>query len=107
MENKKNEPIAENDYLLRFNRPYHFEDETYTEVDLSGLEGITAADMIAAQKLMSKDGTVNALPEMSLQYACYIASRVADKPVEFFTGLPAKEAVKLKNMVTGFIFGAD
>ena len=63
--------------------------------------------MIAAQKLMSKGGSVDVLPEMSVQYACYIASRVADKPVEFFTGLPAKDAIKLKNIVTGFIFGAD
>lgn len=107
MENKKKETAPENEYLLRFTKPYHFEDETFTEVDLSAIEDITAADMIAAQKLMSKGGAVDVLPEMSVQYACYIASRVSDKPVEFFTGLPARDAIKLKNIVTGFIFGAD
>lgn len=107
METKKKDAAPENEYLLRFTKPYHFEDEIFTEVDLSAIENITASDMIAAQKLMSKGGSVDVLPEMSVQYACYIASRVADKPVEFFTGLPAKDAIKLKNIVTGFIFGAD
>ena len=96
-----------NPYLLRFNKPYTFEEETFTEIDLSGLEDITAADMIATQKMMSRGGTVDMLPEMSVQYACIIAARISGKPVEFFTGLPAKEAMKLKNMVSGFIYGAD
>lgn len=98
---------TESDYILRFGKPYTFEDEVYSEVDLSGIENITAADMIAAQKVMSKGGTVDVLPEMSMQYACVIAARVAKKPIEFFTGLPAKDAIRLKNLVTGFIFGAD
>ncbi len=104
---KKKETAPKNEYLLRFSKPYHFEDEIFAEIDLSSIENITASDMIAAQKMMSKGGAVEALPEMSMQYACYIASRVTDKPVEFFIGLPARDAIKLKNIVTGFIFGAD
>jgi hypothetical protein len=112
MATEKNETVtevldAENDFVLQFSKPYTFEDEVYTDVDLSGIEDITASDMIAAQKVISKGGTVELLPEMSLQYACVIASRVTKRPIEFFTGLPAKEAMKLKNLVTGFIFGAD
>ena len=97
----------ENDYILRLSKPYFFEDETYTEIDLSGLEKITAADMIAANKVMSRGGTVEAVPEMSLQYACIIAARVTNMPIEFFTGLKAKEAIRLKNIVSGFMFGED
>lgn len=111
-EKKENIEAAEtvevdNNYILRFGKPYAFDDEVYSEVDLSGIEDITAADMIAAQKVMNKGGTIEVLPEMSMQYACVIASRVAKKPIEFFTGLPAKDAIRLKNIVTGFIFGAD
>lgn len=102
---KTREP--ENDYVLRFAKPYTFEEETFTEVDLSDIERITAADMIATQKMMTKGGTVDMLPEMSVQYACIIAARISGKPIEFFTGLPAREAIKLKNLVSGFIFGAD
>lgn len=103
---EKEQP-EEQSFVLTFGKPYTFEEETYTEVDLSGLENITAADMIATQKAMARGGTVDMLPEMSVQYACIIAARISGKPIEFFTGLPAKEAIKLKNMVSGFIFGAD
>lgn len=107
MNEKKKDAAAENEYILHFAKPYHFEDETFTEVDLSEIENIKAQDMISVQKIINRSGDVSALPEMSIQYACYIASRITDKPVEFFTGLPAREAIKLKNIVTGFIFGAD
>lgn len=112
----KNTPITlaaapekedESSLILRFAKPYTFEEETFSEVDLTRLEDITAADMIAVQKQVTKGGSVEAIPEMTLHYACILAARISDKPIEFFTGLPAKEAIKLKNMVSGFIFGAD
>ena len=39
---------------------------------------------------------------MSLPYAIFMAARVTGKPLEFFQQLPAREAVKLKNLVVGF-----
>ena len=108
MADKNIAPVEEhNEYIIRFSKPYTFEEETVSEIDISGIEGLTAADMIAVQKQMTKGGTVDALPEMSLQYACIVAARVTKRPIEFFTGLPARDAIKLKNKVTGFIFGAD
>lgn len=97
----------DNPYVINFRKPYTFEEETVNSIDLSGIENITASDMIAAQRVISNGGTVEALPEMSLQYACVIAARVTSRPIEFFTGFPAREAIKLKNIVTGFIYGAD
>lgn len=47
------------------------------------------------------------IPEMTLPYAMYMAARASHKPVEFFKGLPPVEAMKLKNMVTGFLYGGD
>ena len=95
---------AEQPLLLKFNRPYNFEGTEYTEVDLSGLEDITAADMIRVQRAMTGSGTVEVIPEMTIQYACLMAAQVTGKPIEFFNCLPAKEAIKLKNMVTGFFY---
>ena len=40
-------------------------------------------------------------------YAMYMAARASHKPVEFFKGLPPVEAMKLKNLVTGFLYGGD
>lgn len=97
----------ENSYVIKFRKPFVFEDQTYESVDLSGLEDMSARDMIQAQRIMEKSGSINVLPEMSLEYACIFASRATKMPVEFFQSLPSKEAIKLKNKVTNFFYGAE
>ena len=97
----------ENKYLIKFRKPFIFEDETYKEIDLSGLEDLSAKDMIQAQRTMERSGSINVLPEMSLEYACLISARASGKPVEFFNALPPKEALKIKNRVTNFLYGED
>lgn len=101
------EADADNDYVIKFKKPYNFEGEIFNEIDLSGLEDMSARDMIQAQRIMEKSGSINVLPEMSLEYACIFASRATGYPVEFFQGLPSKEAIKLKNKVTNFFYGAE
>lgn len=91
--------------LVKFSRPYTFEGETYTEIDLSGLETVTAGDVIRVNNQVKKGNDL--VPELSMQFACQMAARVSHKPVEFFTRLPARDGMKVKNVVTGFIFGAD
>lgn len=103
----KNGEIVENPMVVVFNKPYVFEGETYHKVDLSGMDDMTAADMIAANKVLDRTGSFTFLPEMSLEYACIIASKAAKLPVEFFKGLHPREAVKVKNRVTAFFYGAD
>lgn len=97
----------ENKYLIKFRKPFIFEDETYKEIDLSGLEDLSARDMIQAQRMMERSGSINVLPEMSLEYACIFASKATKIPVEFFQALPPKEAIKVKNKVTNFFYGED
>lgn len=95
--------------ILRFAKPYKFGGQEYTEVDLSGLEDVTAGVLENVGKIVSKKapGMNPALQEMSLTFCTYLAQRVAKLPLEFFTGLPAKEAIKLKAMVTNFLYGGD
>ena len=95
------------DLVLRFKKPYSFEGETYTEVDLSGLEDLSAADLCKVGKMVKKIDGVDPIAEMSLPYAIYMAARVTGKPIEFFQQLPAREAIKLKNLVAGFLYGGD
>ena len=97
----------ENKYIIKFRKPFIFEDETYKEIDLSGLEDLSAKDMIQAQRTMERSGSINVLPEMSLEYACIFASKATKIPVEFFQALPPKEAIKVKNKVTNFFYGED
>ena len=97
------------DLVLRFGKPYKFGGQEYTEVDLSGLEDVTAGMLENVGKIAAKKnpGMNPALQEMSLTFCTYLAQRVAKLPLEFFTGLPAKEAIKLKAMVTNFLYGGD
>ena len=95
----------ENLMLVRFGKPYQFEGKTYQEVDLSGMVDLTAEDMIAADRYLSRNGNVSVMPEMSVEYACFIAARAASLPVEFFRRLSPKDAMKVKNRVTNFIYG--
>lgn len=99
-------PEAES-LILKFRKPYKFEGQEYTEVDLSAMEDMTAADLCAVGKIMTRLGIVNPVAEMTVDYAIYMAARASGKPVEFFQGLPTKEGIKLKNMVTGFLYGGD
>lgn len=97
------------DLVLRFGKPYKFGGQEYTEVDLSGLEDVTAGALENVGKIAAKKnpGMNPALQEMSLTFCIYMAQRVAKLPLEFFEKLPAKEAIKLKTMVTGFLYGGD
>jgi hypothetical protein len=94
----------DNKYLVKFNKPYTFEGGEYTEVDLSGIETMTVKDLADAERQFTIQGNVAAMNEMSISYACIIASMASKKPDTFFTGLPANEGVKIKNLVMGFFF---
>lgn len=109
----KGESVEEDDeddasLVITLKKPYKFEGKEYTEIDLSGLEDLTAADMIAVNKYMDRTAAgIQVMPEVSLEYACVLASKATKQPVEFFMGLPPKQAVKVKNRVMGFLFGTE
>lgn len=112
-ENEKNtanlaeEVDQEESLVFKFRKPYLFEGREFTEVDLSGLENTTGADLSAVNKILSKSGTVSPVPEMSMDFSMHMAARVAKLPVEFFQRMPSREALRLKNVVTGFLYGGD
>lgn len=99
--------VEENSYKITFSKPYRFEGKDYTELDLSGLDNLTAEHMIAADKYMTRNGNFSVMPEMNLEYALYIASAATDLPIEFFKRLPPKDTIKIKNRVTNFFYGED
>ena len=107
VEARRKQEMEDNPFLVFFKKPFTFEGVSYESVDLSGLESLSAADMIAVNKTIERGGTVNVLPEMSLEYACIFASKATKIPVEFFQALPPKEAIKVKNKVTNFFYGED
>lgn len=105
--NVKMESMEEKDRLLvPLSKTYHFEGEDIDVMDLRGLRDVTAADMIKVSRMMSMTGNVESNEEMSLEYACNLAGSVTEHPIEFYKSLKAPDAIKLKNRVTGFFFGA-
>ena len=56
---EKNE---EESLVLKFRKPYTFENQEYTEVDLSGMEDMTAGDLCAVAKLANRDLGVTPFP---------------------------------------------
>ena len=105
-ENDENTAAEENALVMKLDKPFTFEGQTYTEVDLSGLEDTTAADLQAVGRFVTKKNPAAnpATVEMTLEYAQFMAARVAHLPLEFFERLPAKEAIKLKGIVVGFLY---
>lgn len=99
------EQAEENELLLKLSKPYVFDGQTYTEVDLSGLEDATGADLIAVERSLKKRGIVDPLMEMSAPLAAAMASRMTGKPEEFYTGLPIRDMVRVKTAVSGFLYG--
>ena len=108
LDNETAEELEERSMVIKFKKPYRFEGKEYTELDLSGLDDLTGADMIAVNKIMQRSsGGIDVMPEVSVEYAFYFAARATKLPVEFFTNLPPRESMKVKNRVMGFLFGSD
>lgn len=63
------EEPEEESLVLKFRKPYKFEGQEYTEVDLSAMEDMTAADLCAVGKIMTRLGIVNPVAEMTVDYA--------------------------------------
>ena len=59
----------DNEMKLKLSREYDFEGQKICEIDLSGLDNLTAADMIQANKVLTNNGTVSVLPETTLEDA--------------------------------------
>lgn len=107
-EGEDGEKVEEESLVIKMRKPYLFEKKEYTEIDLTGLEDLTAADMIALENQYDrKNPGINVMPEVKVGYAIMMAARAAKLPVEFFYELPPKEATKVKNRVMGFLFGSD
>ncbi len=98
---------VENESIVKLTKTYQFEGETISEIDMSGLENLTANDMIKASKVLQAAGTVTVMPETNLEYALIVAASATGRPVEFFRGLVPRDAMKVKNAVTSFFFGEE
>lgn len=108
VEVKPNGTVEVNDEnTLVLSRTYDFEGDKISSIDFSGLEDVTAETMIKANKVLTASGDIAILPENSLHYALVVAADCTSLPIEFYKKLKPRDAIKVKNKVTGFFYGED
>lgn len=98
---------TDNKYLVTFSKPHSFEGKEYTELDLSGLEDITTRQLADISKHFSTTEYITPRPEADLQYCCMVAAEILHLPKQFFDGLPAKQGMKVRDVVQGFFQAED
>ncbi len=78
---------------------YKFEGKNYDKIDLAGLKNIKAIDVINVCREVP-----GIYPEYTLEFALKIAAVATGKPIEFFEQMPPFLAMKIKKMVSNFLF---
>lgn len=95
--------------LYTLSAPYTFEGETVSEIEVA-LEAMTGQDIIDLQKkyrrISSKKspmllGSV-AMLASDTDFQLYVLSHLTERPVEFYTGLPACDMLGLCTEMQGF-----
>lgn len=99
---KKNE--EEDEFVVKFRKPFNFEGDVFTELDLHGLEDLRGRDLTAIEKAFNKTGVSSFVPESTTTYAKIVATKVTGLPAEYFEDLPVGEVEKIKNAVVGFFY---
>lgn len=94
----------DDELVIKYRKPYEFEGETFTELDLHGLEDLRGRDLTAIEKAFNKTGISSFVPESTTTYAKIVATKVTGLPAEYFEDLPVGEVEKIKNAVVVFFY---
>lgn len=86
-------------HVMRFEKPYSYQGETYTEIDLNAVADLNSMNESAAENKVARMGFPITETSLNYYYSCVLASMATGKPEEFFTGLPLCEVLKLKHAV--------
>ena len=99
-ENKKKEKTL----IIDLSIPQDFEGEHITQIDLSSLNELSADDLAYCEGLFQQMGNVDPTKEFNMRYCMIVAHRATGKPLEFFNGLKAKNAIKIKTVISNFLY---
>ncbi len=97
--------------ILKLSKPFTFEGETYTELNLAALEDITGQQLCEVEKTVKRQYDLMPVDyetiEYNLNYIFLLCSFVLNKPIEFFQSLPSSDVIKLKYKVIRFLAGME
>jgi len=86
-------------HVMEFEKPYTFDGETYTEINLCEVADLNSMNESTAENRMARMGFAVTNTRTNYYYSCVLASMATNKPEAFFTGLPICEVLKLRNAV--------
>lgn len=87
---------------ITFSKPYTFEGQEYTEIDLD-LDSLLGRDVAAAKREWQRQGNYSMLIAADVEFCAYLAAKAAGKPLEFIEKLPAKDYCLVAQAVTNFL----
>ncbi|MDE7248261.1 MAG: phage tail assembly protein [Lachnospiraceae bacterium] len=90
--------------IIKLREPIMFEGNSYSQIDLTRLDEIKAADMVAINRRMARSGSIDITPELTLEYALNMANLATGLPLEFFDQLQPYAAMAIKGRVTNFLY---
>lgn len=89
---------------IELSRTYKFEGEEISSLHFTGLEDVTAENMIRANNIMMNDGTSVVVPENTLYFALIIAADTTGLPIEFFKQLKPRDAMEVRRFISNYFF---
>jgi hypothetical protein len=101
------------DLILKLKKPFTFEGNVHTSIDLSVMEDWSCDDVVKVTKKFNKmtDANMNPMgavvPESNLEYLQFVGAEATGLPLDFFKQLPARETGPLRSMIIGFFHGSD
>lgn len=85
-----------------FKTPYEFDDTEYSEIEFD-LDGVKGSDLSAVKKQFAAAGHFSPVPTADSDFCALLLARVTKMPLEFYSGLPAKDYCAITQMVSNFL----
>lgn len=93
-------------FVVQLPIPQEFEGKTYSKIDLSGLRDLNTADMGRAEQLFQTFGYTDPAKEFNTQFCMIVAHFATGLPFEFFNQLKLPNCIRIKTVVSGFLYAS-
>lgn len=88
---------------VKFEKPYKFEGKEYTEIDLSGIEKMTIADLVEIQRALMSEAASSYVMETTASFAQVMATKASGKPVELFKLMPRGKIKQVQTAILKYL----
>lgn len=89
-------------YVHKFQKPYTYEDKTYTEL-VFDFEKLIGDDLVTIENEMAAVGEFALSPEISTSFLYRLAARAAGVGSDVISSLPIRDFSKIKNKSRDFL----